>query len=150
MVASCSATTVTIGEGSYSREVDKDYIAVGIVLLDIFACFVFYLTLLVNQELLQVVDDEIQEGMLASDDFSVVVYQTPYKDNLQLLPGIYYAWAENILEKSALQKDDPLTGQNDNFQDFVLNVNLGLSSYGYLKIFLQIEQILQMKRAKTA
>lgn len=88
------------------------------------------------------VDNEIQEGMLAADDFSVVVHQTPYKDNLQTLPGIYYAWAENILEKSTIQKEDPLTSQHDNFQDFVLNVNLGLSSYGYLKIFLQIEQIL--------
>lgn len=55
----------------------------------------------------------------------------PYKDNLLALPGIYYAWAENILEKSSLQRlDDPETQKEDLYQNMVLNVNLGLSSYG--------------------
>lgn len=75
----------------------------------------------------------------------------PYKDNLLALPGIYYAWAENILEKSSLQRlDDPETQKEDLYQNMVLNVNLGLSSYGYLGIFAQMNIILQQKKLKTA
>ena len=66
----------------------------------------------------------------------------PYKDSELTLPGIYYAWAENILEKSKMRllENDPRDGstRDDVQQDMVLNVNLGLSSYGYLNIYQQI------------
>lgn len=43
-----------------------------------------------------------------------------------------------------------MTGENDVYQDMVLNVNLGLSSYGYLNLFQQMNVILQSKRLLIA
>ena len=62
----------------------------------------------------------------------------PYKDSLLALPGIYYAWAQNILEKSPIRMNDQSTGYDDMYQDLVLSVDFGLSSYGYLKQYTKI------------
>ena len=74
----------------------------------------------------------------------------PYKDNLLALPGIYYAWAETILDKQKEMLIDPRTLQEDIYQNMVLNVNLGLSSYGYLNIMEAIGKLLYNKKLKTA
>ncbi len=74
----------------------------------------------------------------------------PYKDNLLALPGIYYAWAETILDKQKEMLIDPRTHQEDIYQNMVLNVNLGLSSYGYLNIMEAIGKLLYNKKLKTA
>jgi len=37
----------------------------------------------------------------------------PYKDNLLALPGIYYGWAENILEMENRKLEDPETQKED-------------------------------------
>lgn len=66
------------------------------------------------------------------------------------MPGIYYAWAENILEKSPHKFDDPASGKLDVYQDMVLNVNLGLSSYGYFNIMNKMGDILIKKKQKKA
>ena len=63
-----------------------------------------------------------------------------------LIP-IYWAWAENILEKdrSELLKD-PATDIIDPFQNLVFNVNLGLTNTGYLGIQEEMGKLLMEKK----
>ena len=48
----------------------------------------------------------IETGALTASDFTVMIKQMPYKDHLLQLPAIYWAWAENILEKESDQYFD--------------------------------------------
>ena len=75
----------------------------------------------------------IETDALTASDFTVMIKQMPYKDHLLQLPAIYWAWAENILEKESDQYFDQASGQQDIYQNLVLTVNLGLSNYGFLK-----------------
>ena len=62
----------------------------------------------------------------------MVITQEPHIESLEDLPGIYYAWIENICSNEQLEKSNPNTGQVDEYQNNVWNVNLGLTNLGYL------------------
>ena len=44
---------------------------------------------------------------MKADDFTVIVEQAAYVDSVSVLPGIYWAWAENILETEPFEYRDP-------------------------------------------
>lgn len=96
MYSECKSDEVTIGGASYT----KGNLAIGIVVLDLVIGFMFWFAILTVRPLEKLVTDEINNGIMSAEDFTVIVRQMPYKDPLLSLPGIYYAWAENILEKS--------------------------------------------------
>ncbi len=60
---------------------------------------------------------------VTATDFTCVVSQEPHVEDIEDLPGIYYAWAENIC--SAADQNDmtnPVTGEIDENQNLVWNV----------------------------
>lgn len=111
--------------------------------------FTFWFSILVVRILEKIASDEINLGVVSASDFTVAVKQLPYKDNLQLLPGIYYSWAENILEKVDELLIDPQTNKIDIYQNLVLDVKIGLNSYGYMPILQEMSSILQQKKIKS-
>jgi len=50
---------------------------------------------------------------VSATDFSVVMTQKPYTDTIEILKGIYWGWAENILEKEPYAYKNPMTNMND-------------------------------------
>ena len=78
------------------------------------------------------VDKDVNEGTLTATDFTVQVEQEPHKDHQNDLKGVYWAWAERVLEDSGQDYQDPNTGHYDTEQDKVFNVNIGLSNLEYL------------------
>jgi hypothetical protein len=78
----------------------KEVIAITVVVIDLLIGLYFWISILIVRPIEVIVTREIQEGNMDPSDFTVQVKQVPYRDNLLALPGIYYAWAENILEKS--------------------------------------------------
>jgi hypothetical protein len=114
-----------------------------IVVMDLFIVFTFWFSLLVVRLLEKITSDEINLGVVSASDFTVAVKQLPYKDDLLLLPGIYYSWAENILEKVDELLIDPQTNKIDIYQNLVLDVKIGLNSYGYMPILQEMSTILQ-------
>ena len=62
-------------------------------------------------------------------DFSIVIFQDEHKESLQDLPGVYYAWIEHINSVEPLDEDNP----EDDHQNNVWNIDLGLTNFGHLK-----------------
>lgn len=116
----------------------KSDAAIAIVMCDLVLIYLIWFIIIAVKPIEEMRSDEIEDDSLTGSDFTVVVKQLPYKDHLLQLPGIYWAWAENILEKELEQCTDPDTNQPDIFQNLVLNVNIGLSNYGYLKQMQQM------------
>lgn len=79
-------------------------------------------------------------------DFSVVIYQEAHKETLQDLPGVYYAWIENINTKEQEVLEDPRTGEYDDHQNVVWNIDLGLTNFGHLKYMKKIGNLLVRKK----
>ena len=60
------------------------------------------------------VDNDINTGTLNATHFTVVMEQDPHKDHINDLKGVYWAWAENILELEPNQEYlDPETNEID-------------------------------------
>ena len=72
-------------------------------MLDLVLIYLIWLFLVAIKPIEQIRSDAIEDGSLTASDFTVMVKQMPYKDSLLQLPGIYWAWAENILEKESDQ-----------------------------------------------
>jgi hypothetical protein len=82
-------------------------------MLDLVLIYLVWFALIVVKPIEKQSSDAIEDGALTASDFTVMVKQMPYKDNLLQLPGIYWAWAENILEKESDQYFDHATSQQD-------------------------------------
>lgn len=66
-------------------------------------------------------------------DFSIVIYQDEHKESLQDLPGVYYAWIEHINSMESEVRMNKDTGEFDEHQNNVWNIDLGLTNFGHLK-----------------
>lgn len=77
------------------------------MILDIIICFFFWLSLLVLNPLQSSAEKELNAGLISAADFTIVLKQEPYKDAYEELRPIYWAWAENILEKDIVRHNDP-------------------------------------------
>ena len=66
-------------------------------------------------------------------DFSIVIFQDEHKESLQDLPGVYYAWIEHINSMESEVKMNKDTGEFDEHQNNVWNIDLGLTNFGHLK-----------------
>lgn len=93
---------------------------------------------------------EIDKGSLEASDFTVVLSQRPYLDQYDALAGIYWSWAENILEEEPYDFKDPVTNIYDDNQNTVVSVDFGLGNYGYLHIYQQMGQLWLEKKRLTA
>lgn len=63
-----------------------------------------------------------------------------------MLPGIYWAWAENVLAEEPYEYKDPGTNEVDINQNSVVNVHLGFSNYGYLTYYQKMGDLLKQKK----
>ena len=59
-------------------------------------------------------ENEINGHSVAARDFTCVVTQEPHVEDLEDLPGVYYAWAENICSAEPEgELTNPATGEID-------------------------------------
>lgn len=56
---------------------------------------------------------EILGDTVTAQDFTVVVSQRPHVEKLEDLPGVYYAWAENICSQEVDEAVMPETNEID-------------------------------------
>lgn len=114
--------------------------------MDLVISYVLWISLIALRPFERKLQLEIDAGTLEASHFTVVILQKPYSDPLEALPGIYWAWAENILEMEPIEFRDPMTNMVDENQNTVLSVNLGLANYGYLHIMQQMGKLLVSKK----
>lgn len=75
-----------------------------------------------------------------------MVSQRPHVEKLEDLPGVYYAWAENICSQEVKESVWPDTNDIDENQNNVWNVNLGLTNLGYLGYMKKMGTLLVNKK----
>ena len=95
MVASCSDGSIRLGEDG--TEVTKNTVGVVVVLFDLLATFFFWCSLLAMKKFQDVVQAEVNGDVVLPQDFTVQIYVNSHKENYKDMPGVYYAWVENIL-----------------------------------------------------
>lgn len=67
-----------------------------VVFFDLIMTFVFWCSMLALKKLQVAQENEIEGYLISASDFTCVVTQEPHVEDIEDLPGIYYAWAENI------------------------------------------------------
>ena len=85
-------------------------------------------------------------GHVLPQDFAVVLTQTPHLESVDDLPGVFYAWAENICANEKNDLIDPTTGLIDENQNNVWNVDLGLTNLAYFDYMERIGKLFQKKK----
>ena len=118
--------------GGEDVKVSKTLIGVIVVFFDLIITFIFWCSLLGLKKLQEAQEKEMNGEAVSVSDFSVMVTVEPYTETLDDLTAVYYAWAENICSREALNFIDPNTGEPDDNQNQVWNVQLGLTNLGYL------------------
>ena len=94
MIAKCSSSSILFGESEV--KVTKNLIGLVVVGFDLLITFTFWCSMLALKELQNTTEREIHAGTVLPVDYTVVVTQRPHTESLLDLPGVYYAWAENI------------------------------------------------------
>ena len=74
----------------------KNLIGLVVVFLDLAIVFIFWCSMLGLKQLQNTAEREINAGSVQPLDYTVVVTQEPHVESLEDLPGVYYAWVENI------------------------------------------------------
>ena len=148
MLAQCSATTIQMG--GEDVKVSKTLIGVIVVFFDLIITFIFWCSLLGLKKLQEAQEKEMNGEAVSVSDFSVMVAQEPYTETLDDLTAVYYAWAENICSREALNLVDPTTGEADDNQNQVWNVQLGLTNLGYLAFMRRMSALLVQKKKLEA
>ena len=74
----------------------KNLIGLVVVFLDLAIVFIFWCSMLGLKQLQITGEREINAGSVQPIDYTVVVTQEPHVESLEDLPGVYYAWVENI------------------------------------------------------
>ena len=147
MTATCRSEFVNFGAGT--TEVPKSKIAIYITIFDMIIVFFLWFALLTLHPMIRIVNQEVDDGNLTGEDFGVMLTQKPYADSIDALKGIYWGWAENVLEKEEVDYTDPRNNCLDVNQNNIANVNLGLSNYGYITYMKQMGQLLLQKKRLT-
>ena len=62
------------------------------------------------------------------------------------MPGVYYAWVENILSKESDDLINPNLGTRDKNQNNVWNVNMALTNTGNLEYMREMGKLLYDKK----
>lgn len=62
------------------------------------------------------------------------------------MPGVYYAWVENILSKESDDLINPNLGTRDENQNNVWNVNMALTNTGNLEYMREMGKLLYDKK----
>lgn len=75
-----------------------------------------------------------------------MVSQDPHTESLEDLPAVYYAWVENINSQESTELTNPNTGEIDENQNNVWNINLGLTNLGYLDYMKRMGKLLVDKK----
>ena len=132
MVASCSDGSIRFG-GENGSEVTKNTVGVVVVLFDLLATFFFWCSLLAMKKFQDVVQAEVNGDVVLPQDFTVQIYVNSHKENYKDMPGVYYAWVENILQKEGDKMINPNTGMGDENENFVWNVNMASTDTGNLE-----------------
>ena len=83
---------------SASVTVSKETVALVVVCTDLAAVFVLWFALLALKSFHRMVDADVNKGTLSATDFTVQVEQEPHFDHYNDLKGVYWAWAELVLE----------------------------------------------------
>ena len=79
-------------------------------------------------------------------DFTVQVYVKSHSENINDLPGVYYAWVENILSKESDDLINPNDETRDENQNNVWNVNMALANTGNLEYMREMGKLLYDKK----
>ena len=58
-------------------------------------------------------EKEVNQGTVFPKDYTVVITQDPHTESLDDLPGVYYAWVENVCSQEAVELLNPDTGEVD-------------------------------------
>ena len=140
MVAYCASKAVKFGENEI--DVTKNLIGIVVVMFDLLITFGFWCSMLAFRKLQDKIESEIDGDGVQPMDFSIAIYQDPHKESLQDLPGVYYAWIEHINSLEPEVLEDPITGETDEHQNNVWNIDLGLTNFGHLKFMKNIGKLL--------
>ena len=101
MIASCTSNSIRFGDKdklATTVTVSKETVALVVVCTDLAAVFVLWFALLALKSFHRMVDADVNMGTLSATDFTVQVEQEPHFDHYNDLKGVYWAWAELVLE----------------------------------------------------
>ena len=130
LLAQCSSSSITIGDTDW--KLTKGFIGLVAVFADLLIVFIFWCSMLGLGQLQTTAETEINAGSVQPKDYTVVVTQEPHVESLEDLPGVYYAWVENINSQESLELVNADNGEIDQNQNNIWNINLGLTNLGYL------------------
>ena len=144
LVASCSSTDITYFSDDIL--VTKNFIGILVVFFDLLATLYFWCSILVLRKLQEVTCDEINANEVQPQDFTVKIYQESHTENTKELPGVYYAWVENILQKHSTELVNPNTEDKDENQNNVWNVNMAFTNMDNLEYMKDMGALLYDKK----
>lgn len=144
VVAECASESVFVG--GQNILITKNVIGIMVVVLDLIICFGFWCSMISLGILQGATKNEISAGTVTAVDYTVVIKQQPHIEALEDLPGVYFAWVENINSMENEEFVDPNTGDVDENQNNVYNVNLGLTNMGYMWYMKEMGKLLVQKK----
>ena len=109
MTASCIDDEVSMP--SLGLTMTKENVSIIVVLFDLLISFYLWFALLFLRPLAKATEIDIVGDTLSADDFTVIVDQIPHKDKVEDLKAIYWAWAEQILERDEFSYKIPVEAE---------------------------------------
>ena len=144
MVASCSDAGIEYGvNGVY---VTKNLIGLIVVFFDLLITFFFWCSLLAMKKFQDVTEAEVNGDVVLPQDYTVQIYVNSHSENFKDMPGVYYAWVENILEKEGNEMLNANTGKVDENQNYVWNINMASTETGNLEYMRDMGKLLIDKK----
>ena len=99
VIADCKSDIMSVQFGGESHLLSKGAIALYTVVIDLIVSLLLWFAVLMAGPIQNKIKQEIFKDQVIASDFTVMVTQVPHQDSLEDLPGIYWAWAENINQK---------------------------------------------------
>ena len=96
MVAQCSSSSIRFGANEV--KVTKNLIGLLVVSFDLSVIFIFWCSMLALTKMQEVTENEINAERVTPVDYTVVISQDAHSESVEDLPGVYFAWAEHILQ----------------------------------------------------
>ena len=143
LVASCSNAEIAYIS---DVKVTKNLIGILVVFFDLIITFWYWCSILALKKFQEVTEAEVNGDIVLPQDYTVQIYQESHTESLKELPGVYYAWVENILQKESKELLDTNTGEVDENQNNVWNVNMALTSTGNLEYMKAMGNLLYDKK----
>lgn len=104
-MADCESTSIKFGGNEV--KVTKSLVGIVVVFFDLAITFFFWCSMIALNQLQDATENEVNQGVVQSQDYTVMITQRSHLEKTEDLPGIYYAWCENINAHEAEQYQCP-------------------------------------------